>query len=210
MEAPDGEPAPLERDKARAFEQLTEVGRLLDAGRADEGAAAAQRLLSLIVQRADGEALAGFGAMGLDAAFWLLAHGRDRDALSIADMLAERLANGAASEQAVAAGARFIAAQAAGRLGMNARARANIETLCDMGEPALAALDRLAGRLVTAGAAPAWHAQLAAASVTVLWRLGRPAEARVIAGEAAAAFARLGQPQLEQMLLALAAELADG
>jgi hypothetical protein len=153
MEAPDGEPAPPERDKARAFEQLTQVGRLLDAGRPDEGAAAAQRLLSLIVQRADGEALAGFGAMGLDAAFWLLAHERDRDALSIADTLAQRLA---------------------------------------------------------AGAAPAWHAQLAAASVTVLWRLGRTAEARVIADEAAAAFARHGQPQLQQMLLALAGELADG
>jgi hypothetical protein len=210
MQVPDREPAPLERDKARAFEQLTQVGRLLDAGRAAEGAAAAQLLLSLIVRRADDEALAGFGAMGLDAAFWLLAHERDRDAMRIAGGLAQRLAAGAASEQAIAAGARFIAAQAAGRLGLHAQARANIEALCEMGEPALAALDRLAGRLVAAGAAPAWHAQLAAASVTVLWRLGRATEARAIAEEAAAAFARLGQPQLQQMLLALAAELADG
>jgi len=210
MEAPDSEPAALERDKARAFEQLTEVGRLLDAGRADDGGAAAQRLLSLIVAREDGEALVGFGTMGLDAAFWLLAHRRDRDALRVADGLTARLAAGPAPEQAVAAGARFISAQAAGRLGMDAQARANIEALCAMGEPALAALDRLAGRLVAAGADPAWHAQLAAASVTVLWRLGRTAEARAIADEAAATFERLGQPRLQEMLLALAGELAGG
>jgi hypothetical protein len=210
MPGSDPDAAMLQRAKTRAFEQLTELGRLLDAERPREATAAAQRLLELFVEQGDGEALAGFGTMVLDAAFWLVARGRDDDALRLCCDLIARLDGGTDSERAVAAGARFLAAQAAGRIGDLDASRHQLEALCAMGEPALAALDRLAGRLVSAGADPAWHAQLAAATVTVLWRMRRSAEARTLAAEAAASFARLGQPRLATMLSELEREVAAG
>lgn len=205
---PDDDPE-LTRAKERAFTTLGEVGRGLETESFAEMAAAAQRLLAQFREQPAGEALAGFGAMALDASLWLLAGRREGDALTLCTTLVDRLAEGSAAERSVAAGARFLQAQAYGRLGRPAEARASLEALCGMGEPALAALDRLSGRLVAAGADPAWHAQLAAASVTVVWRLGRVAEARAIAREAAAAFARLGQPQLEALLLSLEREIGE-
>jgi hypothetical protein len=211
----DGEDPQLTRDKERAFTALTEVGRAIERDRGDEAAAAAGRLLSCFEARAgrpddeDG-ALAGFGAIVLDAALWLLGGRRTAEALTLCDALVTSLVAGSEAERAVAAGARFLAAQAAARLGEAARARAEVQALCEMGEPALAGLDRLTTRLVAAGADPAWHAQLAAASVTVLWRLGRGVEAKAIAAEAAAAFERHGDAELAQMLLALEQELSRG
>jgi hypothetical protein len=209
----DTEDPELTRDKELAFAALTEVGQAVERDRGDEASAAAQRLLERFQARADngaGDALAGFGTMVLDAALWLLGGRRPAEALTLCDALVVRLHDGTEPERAVAAGARFLAAQAAARLGDGGRARTEVEALCDMGEPALAALDRLTTRLVAAGADAAWHAQLAAASVTVLWRLGRGPEARAIAAEAAAAFERHGDTELAEMLLALEQELSRG
>jgi hypothetical protein len=211
----DAEDPQLARDKQRAFAALTEVGRAIEHDRRTEAAAAAGRLLGCFEARADmrdGEdpALAGFGTMVLDAALWLLASGQAAEAMTLCDVLLRRLSDGTDAERAAAAGAHFLAARAATRLGDPTRARSEVEELCGMGEPALAALDRLATRLVAAGADAAWHAQLAAASVTVLWRLGRGPEARVIAAEAAAAFERHGNAGLARMLLALEQELSRG
>lgn len=203
------------REKERAFAALTEVGQAIEHGRGEEAAAAAERLLECFEARAgardggDGT-LAGFGTMVLDAALWLVGARQPAEALRLCDGLIARLRDGAESDRAVAAGARFLAAQSAARLGDGPRARSEVEALCGMGEPALAALDRLTTRLVAAGADGAWHAQLAAASVTVLWRLGRGPEARAIAGEAAAAFERHGDAELARMLLALERELSRG
>jgi hypothetical protein len=211
---PDTEDPELARDKERAFTALTEVGQAIEDGRADDASAAAERLRERFEARArvrddhDG-ALAGFGTMMLDGSLWLLGAGRAHDALALCDPLITRLADGTESERAVAAGARFLGAQAAARQGNAARARAEVEALCEMGGPALAALDRLTTRLVAAGADAAWHARLAAVSVTVLWRLGRGPEARVIAAEAALAFERHGNAELAQMLLALERELSQ-
>jgi len=210
MAEADPDPGALERAKAEAFAQLTEVGRRLEDGQSDEAAGAARRLLELFARQADGEALVGFATMALDAAFWLLTRGRDEDALRSCETLIARLQEGSASERTVVAGARFLAAQASGRLGDLDGSRRQLEALCAMGEPALAALDRLAGRFAEAGADPAWHAQLAAASVTVLWRLGRCAEARRLAAEAAAACQRVGRPELAEPLTELAREIAAG
>jgi hypothetical protein len=211
----DAEDPQLTRDKQRAFAALTEVGQAIEHDRGDEAAAAAVRLLECFEARADmrnGEdpALAGFGTMVLDAALWLLGCGRPAEALTLCEALLTRLSDGPEPERAAAAGARFLAARAAARLGDPTRARSEVEELCEMGEPALAALDRLTTRLVAAGADAAWHAQLAAASVTVLWRLGRGPEARVIAAEAAAALERHGDAELARMLLALEHELSRG
>jgi hypothetical protein len=211
----DAEDPQLTRDKQRAFAALTEVGDAIEHDGGDEAAAAARRLLDCFEARAamrDGEdpALAGFAAMVLDAALWLLGAQRAAETLTLCDALLRRLSDGTEPERAVAAGARFLAARAAARLGDGARARSEVEELCGMGEPALAALDRLTTRLVAAGADAAWHAQLAAASVTVLWRLGRGPEARTIAAEAAAAFERHGDGELARMLLALEHELSRG
>ncbi|HET9126029.1 MAG TPA: hypothetical protein VFN65_14200 [Solirubrobacteraceae bacterium] len=208
------EPA-LARDKELAFAALTDVAHAVEQGRADDAGAAAGRLLERFRARAhlgqDGDgALPGFGAMVLDAALWLIGAGRPHEALDLCDALVTELGHGNQSERAVAAGAHFLAAQAAGRQGDATRSRAEVEALCGMGEAALAGLDRLTTRLVAAGADPAWHAQLAAASVTVLWRLGRGAEARAIAAEAATAFERHGDGELARMLLALERELSRG
>jgi hypothetical protein len=214
-EPPDPEDPQLTRDKQRAFTALTEVGQAIEHDRGEDAVAAAGRLLECFEARAavpggeDG-ALAGFGTMVLDAALWLLGGRRPAQALTLCDALLARLSAGSEPERAVAAGARFLAAQAAARQGDGTRARAEVEALCGMGEPALAALDRLTTRLVAAGADAAWHAQLAAASVTVLWRLGRGPEAREIAAEAAAAFERHGDAELARMLLALEQELSLG
>ena len=203
----------LARAKERAFGALTEVGQSIEQDRGDEAVAAAERLLGCFQTqarasgRADGS-LTGFGAMTLDAALWLLGALRVAESLRLCDALIARLSDGSEPERAIAAGARFLAAQAAARQGDAARARSEVEALCDMGEPALAALDRLTTRLVAMGADPAWHAQLAAASVTVLWRLGRGPEARAIAAEAAASFERHGDAELARMLLALEHELS--
>ena len=195
-------------DRAQAFARLTEVGRLAEADRGEEAAAAAAELRVLFERRPADPELAGFGTMLLDAALWLLARGRDGDALELCSAVVLRLTAGGESERAVAAGARFFAVQAAGRLGRPAESRDHLEALCGMGEPALAALDRVSSRLATAGADPAWHAQVAAASVTVLWRIGRVAEARAIAHEAGAAFTRVGRPELAGRLEALEREIA--
>ncbi|HEY3773595.1 MAG TPA: hypothetical protein VGL69_11410 [Solirubrobacteraceae bacterium] len=211
----DGEDPQLTRDKERAFAALTEVGQAIEREDGDEAAAAAGRLLSCFEARAgvyddENGALAGFGTMVLDAALWLLGGRRTAEALTLCDVLVTRLVEGSEAERAVAAGARFLAAQAAARQGEAIRARSEVEALCEMGEPALAGLDRLTTRLVAADADPAWHAQLAAASVTVLWRLGRGPEARAIAAEAAGAFERHGDAELARRLLALEQELSRG
>lgn len=211
----EGEDPQLTRDKEHAFAALTAVGEAVQRDDGDGAAAAADQLLDDFEARSsvrddDGGALAGFGTMVLDAALWLLGGRRPAEALALCDVLVARLVDGTEPERAVAAGARFLAAQAAARLGDAVRARSEVEALCGMGEPALAALDRLTTRLVAAGADPAWHAQLAAASVTVLWRLGRGPEARVIAAEAAAAFERHGDAELARMMVALEQELGSG
>ncbi len=211
----DAEDPQLTRDKQRAFAALTEVGQAIERDRGEEAVAAAGRLLECFQARAgapDGEdpVRAGFGTMVLDAALWLIGGGRPAAALTLCDALLSRLSDGTEAERAVAAGARFLAAQAAVRQDDGGRARLEVEALCSMGEPAIAALDRLTTRLVAAGADAAWHAQLAAASVTVLWRLGRGPEARVIAAEAAAAFERHGDAALAGMLVALEHELSRG
>jgi hypothetical protein len=210
----DPEDPELAHDKERAFAALTEVGRAIEEGRVDDAGAAAERLRERFEARSrlrndDDGALAGFGTMMLDGALWLLGAGRAKDALALCDPLIARLADGMESDRAVAAGARFLGAKAAARQGDATRARAEVEGLCAMGEPALAALDRLATRLVAAGADAAWHAQLAAASVTVLWRLGRGPEARAIAAEAAVALERHGNAELAQMLVELESELSQ-
>lgn len=195
-------------DKAQAFARLTEIGRLAAADRPDEAVAAAAQLRALFERRPADPELAGFGTMLLDAALWLLARGRDGDALELCDAVVARLETETESERAVAAGGHFLAAQAAGRLGRSDESRAHLEALCGMGEPALAALDRVTGRLSEAGADPAWHAQVAAASVTVLWRIGRAPEAQAIAQAAADAFTRAGRPELAGRLQALEREIA--
>ena len=198
----------LARDQRRAFERLTEVGELIEADRAGAAAAVAGELAALFAARPADPALAGFGAMVLDAALSLVARERDADALALCDALVERLDPGSDAERGVAAGARFLAAQTAARLGRPGRARSELESLSAMGEPALAGLERMAGRLAAAGATAAWHAQVAAATVTVLWRLGRGAEARGLARETAASFARLGEPELQARLTALEREIS--
>jgi hypothetical protein len=207
--AADPEDPGLIRDQTRMFDELTQLGRLLEADRVAEAAEIAAALRTGFERRPVDPALAGFAAMLLDAALWLLGRGRDGEALALCDVVIERLAGGGARELAAVGGARFLAAQAAGRRGQAEASRAHLEALSALGEPALAALDRLTGRLSATGADPAWHAQVAAASVTVLWRLGRFAEARVIADEAAAAFTRAGRPELAARLQALGAEIAD-
>ena len=210
MTGADGDDDPdLARDQERGFAQLTEVGRLIDAGRVPDAVDAMARLRALFDRRPDDAALAGFGAMVLDGALWLLAGGRDADALALCETLTERLRRGSDPERAIAAGARLLAAQAAGRLGDVGLARDQLEALCAMGEPALAGLARVAGRLAAAGADAAWHAQVAAATATVLWRLGRSTEAQLFAGEAAASFGRLGSAELETRLRALEREIAE-
>ena len=193
-----------------AFARLTEVNLLINADRDDAACETASRLLAVFTRQPDGESLAGFGTMLLDVTFWLLSRTRDRDALAICDALVARLADGSAAEQAVAAGARFFAAQAAGRLGRMDESRASIEALCEMGEPALAALHRIAGQFGPADANPTWHAQIAATSVTVLWRLGRAQEARELAHQAAESFERLGMDSLATMLSELEREVSVG
>lgn len=217
MSDPGGREDPeLSHEKQRAFAALGEVGLAVEQDRPEDAALAAGHLLARFEARAaarddDGEdgTLAGFGTMVLDGALWLLGADRPQQALALCDALITRLVQGTDPERAVAAGARFLGAQAAARRGDPARARAEVDALCGMGEPALAALDRLTTRLVAAGADAAWHAQLAAASVTVLWRLGRDSEARAIAAEAAAALARHGNRELAEMLLALEDELSQ-
>jgi tetratricopeptide (TPR) repeat protein len=198
----------LELAQLTAFARLTEINLLVNGDQIDDAVAAADRLLQGFRGRPAGESLAGFGTMLLDVAFWLLARERDADALRICDALIERLSGGAPAEQAVAAGARFYAAQAAGRLGRMDESRAFIETLCELGEPALAALNRIAGQFGAADANPTWHVQIAATTVTVLWRLGRVEEAIELAHGAADTFERLELPQLQAMMLELEREIA--
>ena len=210
MTGGDGDDDPdLARDQERAFALLTEVGRLIEAGRNPEAVDAAAQLQARFAGRPDDPALAGFGAMVLDGALWLLAGGCDGDALALCETVVERLAAGSDSQRAIAAAARLLAAQAAGRLGAADRAREQLEALCGMGEPALAGLSRIAGRLAASGADAAAHAQVAAATATVLWRLGRSAEAQTFAADAAASFGRLGSAELAGGLRALAREIAE-
>ena len=190
-----------------AFARLTQINLLVNAERVEDACAAAQRLREGFTRVPDGPQLAGFGTMLLDVSFWLLSRERDEEALAICETLITRLADGAPSRQTVAAGARFLAAQASGRLGWMEQSRASIEALCEMGEPALAALDRITTQFGPAEANPTWHAQIVATSVTVLWRLDRAAEAQELARQAAAAFARLEMPSLEAMLQDLAREV---
>ena len=205
-----GEDAVPEVVQIVAFARLTQVNLLINAERDDAAREAASRLLTSFTRQPDGETVAGFGTMLLDAAFWLLSRQHDRDALAICDALVARLADGGAAERPVAAGARFFAAQAAGRLGRMDESRASIEALCEMGEPALAALQRIAGQFGPADANPTWHAQIAATSVTVLWRLGRAQDARELAHQAAESFARLGLDSLATMLSELEREVSVG
>ena len=205
-----GEDEFLEVTQIVAFARLTQVNLLIDAERVDEAGEAAAALLATFTGQPGGEPLAGFGTMLLDVTFWMLSRERDRDALAICDALVRRLADGSAAEQAVAAGARFFAAQAAGRLGRMEESRASIQALCEVGEPALSALDRIAGQFGSAEANPTWHAQIAATSVTVLWRLGRAREAQELAHQAAESFERLGMDALAQMLAELEREVSAG
>ena len=155
----------------------------------------------------EGPTLAGLGTMGLDACLWLLSAGQDREALAIGQALTARLADGDAPQRAVAAGGWFFVAQAAGRLGETDASRAALAALCDMGEPAIAALHRITGQLGEE-ADPAWHARIAAAAATVLWRLGRLDEAQALADRAAQRFRELGLTRFEAMLRGLAQEIA--
>jgi tetratricopeptide (TPR) repeat protein len=199
----------LELAQLAAFARLTEINLLVNADRVDDAVASADRLLRTFRARPAGESLPGFGTMLLDVTFWLLAREHDADALRICDALTERLSAGGPPAQAVAAGARFYAAQASGRLGQMEQSRADIEALCEMGEPALSALDRIAAQFGAADANPTWHVQIAATTVTVLWRLGRTEEAIELARGAADTFERLELPQLQTMMLQLEREVAS-
>ena len=204
--------AACERDddatRVLAFAQLARVNLLIAQDRPQEAAAAAGGLLAVFATTPAGPTLAGLGTMLLDACLWLLSAGQDRDALAIAHALAARLADGDKAQQAVAAGGRFFVAQAAGRLGETEASRAALGQMCDMGEPAIAALHRIAGQFGEARANPTWHAQIAAAAATVLWRLDRLDEAQALADRAAQRFHELGITQLEAMLRGLADEIA--
>lgn len=205
-----GEDDALDVAQIVAFAWLSRVNILVEQERFDEAQEDARGLLAVFERRpADGER-AGFGMMLLDASLWLLAGERDATVLEITGQLIDAFAAGSPSEQAVAAGARFFSAQAAGRVGRMDESRAAIEALCEMGEPALAALNRIATQFGSEEVNPTWHAQIAATSVTVLWRLGRGEEARDLAAQAAARFAQLGQPQLQAMLSELEREIAPG
>ena len=190
-----------------AFARVTRVNLLVGADRLDEAAAEGHRLLALFERQPDGPTLAGFGTMLLDVAFWLLGQQRDTDVLGICEALIARLAEAEAAEQTVAAGARFLAAQAAGRLGDMDQSRAFVEALSDMGEPALAALARISSVSGDTATNPSWHAQIAASTITVLWRMGRAEDARELAYRAMGAFTRLGEDQLAQVLQELGREL---
>jgi hypothetical protein len=203
-----GEGAGLELAQLAAFARLTEVNQLINAERLDDAVGSADLLLQTFRARPAGESLPGFGTMLLDVVFWLLARERDADALRISDALIERLSGGGPGEQAVAAGARFYAAQASGRLGHMDQSRASIEVLCEMGEPALLGLDRVARQFGAADANPTWHVQIVATTVTVLWRLGRIDEAIELAHGAADTFERLELPQLQAMMLELEREIS--
>ena len=190
-----------------AFAQLTRVNLLIAKDRPQEAGGAASGLLAVFATAREDATLAGLGTMLLDACLWLLSAGQDREALAIAQALSARLADGDEPQRAVAAGGRFFAAQAAGRLGELDASRAALAALCDMGEPAIAALHRITGQLGEQ-ADPAWHAQVAAAAATVLWRLGRLDEAQTLADRAAQRFHASGLTQLEAMLRGLAQEIA--
>ena len=192
-----------------AFAWVTRINILVGTGRLDEAAEDGRKLLALFERQPDGPALAGFATMLLDVAFWLLSQQRDVDVLAISEALVARLADGEAAEQAVAAGARFFAAQAAGRLGDLDGSRAFIEELSSIGEPALVALARISNQFGDTATNPSWHAQIAASTVTVLWRMGRSDDARELAYRATGAFMRLGHDTLAQMLQELGRELAD-
>ena len=198
----------LELAQLAAFARLTEINLLVNADRLDDATMAADRLLQAFRGRPAGESLPGFGTMLLDVVFWLLARERDEDALRICDALIERLSGGGVGERAVAAGARFYAAQALGRLGRMDESRAAIESLCEMVEPALSALNRIAAQFGAAEANPTWHVQIVATTVTVLWQLGRTDEALELARGAAATFERLDMPDLQAMMLELEREIA--
>jgi hypothetical protein len=198
----------LELAQLAAFARLTEINLLINADLIDDAVGAADRMLHAFRGRPAGESLAGFGTMLLDVTFWLLARERDAEALRICDALIERLAGGGLGGQAVAAGARFYAAQASGRLGAMDQSRASIEALCEMGDPALSALNRIAAQFGAADANPTWHVQIVATTVTVLWRLGRNDEALELAHGAADTFERLELPQLQAMMLELEHEIA--
>jgi hypothetical protein len=198
----------LELAQLAALARLIEINLLVNADLVDEAVGAADRMLQAFRGRPADESLAGFGTMLLDVTFWLLARERDTEALRISDALVQRLSAGEAAERAVAAGARFYAAQASGRLGRMDESRASIEALCEMGEPALVALDRIARQFGAADANPTWHVQIVATTVTVLWRLGRTEEAVTLAHAAADTFERLELPQLQTMMLELGREIA--
>jgi hypothetical protein len=191
-----------------AFAQLTLINLLVAAGRPQEAAAAAGGLLAVFAMTQDGPTLTGLGTMLLDVCFWLLTAGQDREALSLATALVARLGDGDEAQQAVAAGGRFFAAQTAGRLGAPDDSRAHIAALCDMGEPAIVALERVAAQFGGAETNPAWHAQIAATTATVLWRLGRLPEAHALADHAARRFGELGLTPLQATLRELAEEIA--
>jgi hypothetical protein len=197
----------LELAQLAALVRLTEINLLINADLIDEAVGAADRLLQTFRDRPADKSLPGFGMMLLDVVFWLLARERDTEALRISDELVERLSEGEPAERAVAAGARFYAAQASGRLHGMDESRASIEALCEMGEPALVALDRIARQFGAADANPTWHVQIVAATVTVLWRLGRAEEAVQLAHGAADTFERLELPQLQTMMLELEREI---
>ena len=188
----------LELAQVTAFAQLTEINLLINLDRLDDASVAADRLLQMFRGRPAGESLPGFGTMLLDVVFWLLARERDEDALRICDALIERLSGGGRGEQIVAAGARFYAAQIQGRLGRLEESRLNIQALAEVGEPALPALNRIAAQFGEAEANPAWHVQIVATTVTVLWQLGRLSRA----------FQPTKLPDLQRMMVELERELA--
>jgi hypothetical protein len=208
-EAGGGDGARAEDDtRVLAFAQLNRIGLLVSAERLDEACGAAGALLALFDDQPDQTTLAGYGTMLLDVCFWLLAAGRNRVALTIAERLVARLVEGDDAQRAVAAGGRFFAGAAAGRLGESEQSRAQIAALGEMGEPALAALNRIAGQFGGAETNAAWYAQIAAATVTVLWRLDNREAAHALAQDAAQRLGTLGLEELAAPLRSLADEIA--
>jgi tetratricopeptide (TPR) repeat protein len=172
--------AELDVAQTVGFAWLTKTRLLAESERVEEAVAAAEQLLAAFEEQPDTQNLTGFGYMLLDVSLWLLAREQADEVLRICSELSDRLTDMNESRRAVAAGARFFTAQALMREGRATAASDMTEALVEMGEPALAALDRIATQFGAEDSNPKWHAQIQTVRASVLSNLNRLADARAV------------------------------
>ncbi len=170
-----------------AWALLNRTALLINAARLDEAMEAVAALRALFERQPDRQDLAGFAEMLLDASGWLRQEGRAEPTLAAGRAIARRLTGaGTPREHATAARTQFEVARALATLERHDESIVAMEAFAAMGEPALAVLDRLQGRLVS-DTPPNPAGQLLLSRVAVLTRLGRDGEARAVAAQLVAA-----------------------